>query len=102
MGSDFPQSESKNGPTVLTSTAEILALRKAMWAHVPDRDHKPIQIYTHGSDQMDLMIHGDVSYNHHYGHQTGADWAAKVKLAMEGGEIKMAYYQIIVDSAAHV
>ena len=44
------------------------------------------------------MVHGDVTYNHHHGHQTGSDWAAKVKLAKEGGEIKMAYYQIIVVS----
>ena len=75
---------------------EIRALRKAIWSHVPGRDHKPIQIYTHGDDQYDLMVYGDVEYKHHAGHQSGSDWAAKVKLAKEDGQIKMAYYQIIV------
>lgn len=47
---------------------------------------------------MDLMILGEVSYNHHAGHKTGADWAAKMKLEKQGGEIKVKYYQIIVVS----
>ena len=42
------------------------------------------------------MIHGDVTYKHHHGHETGSDWAANVKLVKEGGELKMAVYQIIV------
>ena len=47
---------------------------------------------------MDLMIHGEVSYQHHAGHETGADWAAKMKLEKVGGEIKVAVYHIIVVS----
>lgn len=47
---------------------------------------------------MDLMILGDVSYDHHAGHRTGAEWAAKMVLEKQGGEIKVAYYQIIVVS----
>lgn len=83
-------------------TKQIRDLRKAIWSHVPGRDHSPIQIYTHCDDQTDLMILGDVSYSHHAGHQTGADWAAKMKLEKVGGEYKVGYYQIIVDSKAHV
>ena len=75
---------------------EILALRKAIWAHVPNRDHSPIQIYTHGTEQTDLLVHGDVKYKHHHGHETGSDWAAKIKLAKEGSDYKIALYQIIV------
>ena len=44
------------------------------------------------------MIHGDVAYKHHHGHETGTDWAAVVRLVKEGGEIKMARYHIIVVS----
>ena len=44
------------------------------------------------------MIHGDVSYKHHHGHETAADWAAVVKLANEDGHLKMAKYHIIVVS----
>ena len=77
---------------------EIRDLRKAIWAHVPGRDHSPIQIYTHGDDQYDLLIHGDVTYEHHHGHQTGSDWAAKAKLVEDGGKLKVKLYQIIVVS----
>lgn len=44
------------------------------------------------------MIHGDVAYKHHAGHETGGDWAAVVKLVVEGGELKMGSYRIIVVS----
>ncbi|MCJ1457738.1 hypothetical protein MMC28_008107 [Mycoblastus sanguinarius] len=83
-------------------TEQIRALRKAIWSHVPGRDHSPTQIYTHGDDQMDLMIYGEVSYKHHHGHETGVDWAVKMRLVKEGGEVKVGVYHIIVDSAAHV
>ena len=61
-------------------------------------------------------ISGDVKYKHHHGHETGesfekysgsrsdtdtpqgSDWAAKVKVAKEGDEYKVALYQIIVVS----
>ena len=46
------------------------------------------------------MVHGEVTYDHHHGHQTGSDWAAKVKLVKEGEELKVKLYQIIVVSAA--
>lgn len=49
---------------------------------------------------MDLMVHGDVKYNHHHGHETGSDWAASVKLAKVGDEVKMRRYQIIVVSSS--
>lgn len=84
-----------------TGTQQIRDLRKGIWSHVPGRDHSPVQIYTHGDDQMDLMILGEVSYKHHHGHETAADWAAKMKLQKENGEIKVAKYHIIVDSKAH-
>ena len=44
------------------------------------------------------MIHGEVTYGHHAGHETGGDWAANVKLEKEGEELKMKVYQIIVVS----
>lgn len=80
-------------------TKQIRDLRKAIWSHVPGRDHSPVQIYTHGDDQMDLMILGEVSYKHHAGHETGADWAAKMKLEKQGDKVKVVRYHIIVVSA---
>ncbi|KAG7005907.1 hypothetical protein G7Y79_00017g042890 [Physcia stellaris] len=81
---------------------EIKSLYRAIWAHVPNRDHKPINIYTHGDDEKHLMVHGDVTYKHHHGHETAADWAALMVLAKDESGYKVAKYHIIVDSAAHV
>ena len=47
---------------------------------------------------MDLMIYGEVSYKHHHGHETGVDWAVKMRLVKEGGEVKVGVYHIIVVS----
>ena len=77
---------------------EVFALRKAFFDHIPNRDHAPLQFYTHGSDQYDLVVHGEVMYNHHHGHETGGDWAAVIKLVKEGEEIKMKNYHIITVS----
>lgn len=76
---------------------EIRALRKAIWSHIPNRDHSPVQIYTYGDDQYDMMVFGEVSYDHHHpGHQTATEWAARFKLAKEGGEIKVRVCHVIV------
>ena len=47
---------------------------------------------------MDLMVHGDVKYKHHHGHEAGSDWAAKVKVAKEDGKYKLSQYHILVVS----
>ncbi|CAF9939839.1 hypothetical protein IMSHALPRED_001650 [Imshaugia aleurites] len=93
-GGEFSMNDKK-----AKGTQQIRDLRRAIWAHVPGRSHSPIQIYTHGDDETDLMILGDVSYSHHAGHETGADWAAKMKLEKQEGEVKVAYYHIIVVSS---
>ncbi|MCJ1474811.1 hypothetical protein MMC13_003471 [Lambiella insularis] len=90
--------EISNHPGAHDDYADLFTV-DGIWAHVPDREHTPLQIYTHGSNAMEMVVYGDVKYEHHAGHKTGTDWAAKIKLAKEGGEMKMAYYQIIVGSA---
>ena len=69
-----------------------------MFAHIPDRDHYPIQIYTHGHDQMQLMARGKVEYRHHAGHETDSEWAAYYELIEEDGQIKFKKIHIIVVS----
>lgn len=66
-----------------------------MFAHIPDRDHYPYQIYTHGHDQMQLMARGYVVHKHHYGHESGSDWAAYYELAKEDEQVKMKKCHII-------
>ena len=69
-----------------------------MWAHIPERDHYPIQIYTHGHDQMQLMARGKVAYKHHVGHESESEWAAYYVLVELDGAIKFKKIHIIVVS----
>ena len=71
-------------------------MRKAMWAHIPHRDHRIVQIYTAGSNEYNLMAHGQVDYKHHHGHATATDWAGKYILEKVGNELKFKVIQIII------
>ena len=69
-----------------------------MFSHIPDRDHVPLQIYTHGHDQLQLMTRGKVTYKHHFGDDTEAEWAAYYELLQKGAELKFKKIHIIVVS----
>ena len=80
------------------SKAEIVAMRKALFAHIPHRHHRILRYYTFDEDNMHLLGHGTVDYKHHHGHETGSDWAAKYDLVKVDGKIKFKHVQIIVVS----
>ncbi|KAL8846525.1 MAG: hypothetical protein Q9221_008401 [Calogaya cf. arnoldii] len=85
----------------LTTSPEIIALRRGLWSHIPIRDHIPAQIYTHGHDQLQLMSRGTIKYKHHMGHETGSEWAAYYQLEKdEKGEPKFKKIHIIAVSAS--
>ena len=71
-------------------------MRKALFAHIPHRDHRLVKIYTAGSDQNNLMAHGKVDYKHHHGHTTATDFAGRYVLEKVGDEIKFKVVQIIL------
>lgn len=80
---------------------EIIEFRKAIWAHVPKRDHYPYAVHTHGHNQVNFIAHGYVAYKHHAGHETATEWAASYELVEDKdtkGEIRMKKYHIIVVS----
>ena len=81
--------QSKNPP-------EILKYRNAIFSHVPKRDHHPHDIFTHGTDQKNLMAFGGVKYDHHLGHSTETKWAARYTLAEEDGQLKFKKVHIVV------
>ncbi|ROW16511.1 hypothetical protein VPNG_02794 [Cytospora leucostoma] len=81
---------------------EILALRKALFAYIPRRDHTAVKLFTFGGDQTQIMVLGRVAYGHHAGHETSGDWAAKTVLTRVGGEVKFLEVNIIMDTAAHI
>ncbi|ROV91613.1 hypothetical protein VSDG_07898 [Cytospora chrysosperma] len=80
----------------------IFALRKALFAYIPRREHTAVKLFTYGQDQTQIMVLGKVEYSHHAGHDTAGDWAAKIVLTRAGGEPKFLEVNIIVDTAAHV
>ncbi|KAL8946092.1 MAG: hypothetical protein Q9222_007465 [Ikaeria aurantiellina] len=89
------------GSRKATGREAIRALRKAMWEEVPNRDHSPVKIFSHGNhdDDTELMILGTASWTYHEGHQNIADWVAHVKLELgKDDQIRCSYYQIIMVS----
>ena len=42
------------------------------------------------------MVYGTVNYKHHDEHEKDTEWAARVRLAQEDGEIKIALYHIFL------
>ncbi|KAL8924490.1 MAG: hypothetical protein Q9172_002655 [Xanthocarpia lactea] len=82
---------------------EIINMRRGLFSHIPTRDHTPHQIYTHGSDQLQLMARGHIQYKHHMGHERDTEWGAYYDLKKdENGEPKFQKIHIIVDSNKQV
>lgn len=96
-----PQALAQNSADgiLFTPKTEIVALRKALFAHIPHRDHRILRYYTFDKENMHLMGLGTVGYKHHHGHETGSDWAAKYDLVKVGGEAKFKHVQVIVVSS---
>jgi hypothetical protein len=47
---------------ILTNVAEILQIRKGMWAAVAARLHTPIKIFPFGNGSTQVMLYGTVAY----------------------------------------
>ncbi|RMZ78729.1 hypothetical protein DV737_g3785, partial [Chaetothyriales sp. CBS 132003] len=86
--------------------AQILALRKGLWAAdgpVVSRKHTVGQLYPFGPDSLDVVLYGVVDYALRNG-KTGVrvDWAARAVFE-EGGDgdekvLRMKFYQVYLDS----
>lgn len=78
----------------------ILELRKGLWAGpVISRLHTLERIYAFGDDGMDVMLYGNVKYGLKNGKSVYVDWAGRAKLVEDGGDIKMKFYQVYLDSS---
>ncbi|KAL8779158.1 MAG: hypothetical protein Q9213_007084 [Squamulea squamosa] len=85
-----------------TGREAIRTLRKKLYEEIPQRDHSPVKIFSHGNhhDDTEMMILGTVGWTYHEGHSHAGDWAAHVKLHKgEDGVLRCKYYQIIAVSA---
>ncbi|KAL8728478.1 MAG: hypothetical protein Q9166_005376 [cf. Caloplaca sp. 2 TL-2023] len=85
-----------------TGREAIRKLRKKLYDEIPQRDHSPVKIFSHGNhhDDTELMILGTVGWTYHAGHDHAGDWAAHCKLHKgDDGVLRCKYYQIIVVSA---
>lgn len=79
---------------------EILKLRKGMWELVASRLHDPVKIFPFGDGGKEVMLYGNVKYTLKDGRKAEVDWAARANLVKEGGDWKLAFYQVYLDTAA--
>ncbi|CAK1355341.1 hypothetical protein CB0940_00929 [Cercospora beticola] len=78
----------------------IIKMRHGMWEKVAKRSHKPAQLYAFGSGSDDIMLYGTVDYTLKDGRGTTVDWSARAHFSQVGGELKMDFYQVYLDTAA--
>ncbi|GIZ40085.1 hypothetical protein CKM354_000343900 [Cercospora kikuchii] len=78
----------------------IIKMRHGMWEKVAKRSHKPAQLYAFGSGSDDIMLYGAVDYTLKDGRGTTVDWSARAHFSQVGGELKMDFYQVYLDTAA--
>lgn len=83
---------------------EIIKLRQGMWEKVAKRSHVPKQLFGLGkgpSDADEVMLYGTVDYTLKDGRATTVDWSARAHFVkQQGGELKMDFYQVYLDTAA--
>ncbi|KAF2207435.1 hypothetical protein CERZMDRAFT_107761 [Cercospora zeae-maydis SCOH1-5] len=78
----------------------IIKMRHGMWEKVAKRSHRPAQLYAFGSGADDIMLYGTVDYTLKDGRGTTVDWSARAHFSQVGGELKMDFYQVYLDTAA--
>lgn len=78
--------------------AEILTVRKGMWAKVSSRKHKPLKIFPFGPNSDEVMLYGTVEYGMKDGSSAAKDWGARAHLVKEGSDVKMDFYQVYLVS----
>ncbi|MCJ1256431.1 hypothetical protein MMC24_004252 [Lignoscripta atroalba] len=88
------------GSKVSKGQPEILAFRQVMWEHVASRSHKPLKVFPFGQHADEMMLYGTVGFGMKNGKSNELDWAARAHLVKEGGEMKLDYYQVYLDTAA--
>lgn len=88
------------GPKKVAGYDDILELRKGLWSGpVVKRLHTLERIYSFGDDGKDVMLYGNVQYGLKNGKDCTVDWAGRAKLVEEGGDLKMKFYQVYLDSS---
>lgn len=72
---------------------EIIALREALFKETPHRDHPLVQIFTDGSNDLELMGLGTVAYGPEDQHSR--EWAGRYSLVKTGDGLKFKEVKII-------
>jgi hypothetical protein len=81
----------------------ILAFRKGLWTGpVKTRKHTLNKIFPFGEDASEVMVYGSVDYVLTNGKSLTVNWAGRAEMVDQGGELKMKFYQVYLDSAAVV
>jgi hypothetical protein len=85
--------------SLIQHNTEIYKLRTTMWNPVVSRSHNPIAVFpfssAEGSGDIELMLHGTVSYTLNDGRKCeDVEWAARGTLVTAADEVKWKSYQV--------
>jgi len=89
------------GSKQVAGSEDILALRHGLWTGpVKTRRHRLEKIFPFGSDSREVMVYGTVDYGLTNGRHVTVDWAGRAVMTEYEGALRMAFYQVYLDSAA--
>ena len=103
---DYANSITKDGTLIMgikeaKGYDQILELRKGLWSGpVKTRKHTLKKIFPFGDDATELMLYGIVDYGLKNGKDVNVNWSARAEMVEDGGQLKMKFYQVYLDSAA--
>ena len=69
-----------------------------MWSAVKSRKHAPMKVFPFGSNGKEFMLFGTVDYIFKDGKEASKDWAARAKLSLVDGRLKLNFYQVYLVS----
>jgi hypothetical protein len=79
---------------------KIHQFREFLYSNIPHRDHSILKVYTQGTNDLEMMALGSVSYKHHDGSSHETDWAGLYSLTKsQDGALKFQKVQIIINPA---
>jgi hypothetical protein len=67
---------------------------------VASRLHTINKIFPFGSNSNEVMLYGSVAYTLKDGRKANVEWGARANLVQDGGNWKLRFYQVYLDSAA--
>lgn len=82
-----------------TGHPAILGFRESLFSNIAHRDHLVLKVYSFGSNDLELMVLGEVNYVFEDGRKRSQEWAGRYTIVTNDvGELEFQHVKIITVS----